>query len=172
MWTTPFCALAHREGYCRRTPLSSRGGVVTLADRPGMILELVVLGRGSLVSSALPSYKGHRHPVEVIAHCVWLHFRLPLSFREVEELMLERGVLVSHETVRRWCAKFGQAHSNDLRRPGPRPGDKGIWTRSSSRSTESRSTSVGPSTPTATCSASSCRTAGTQPQPGVSSAAL
>ncbi|MGW2089453.1 hypothetical protein ACWCQ6_31305, partial [Streptomyces sp. NPDC001880] len=40
--------------------------------------------------------KGHRYPVEIISHCVWLYFRFPLSFREVEELMLERGVLVSH----------------------------------------------------------------------------
>jgi putative transposase len=39
---------------------------------------------------------------------VWLYFRFPLSFREVEELMLQRGVIVSYETVRRWCAKFGQ----------------------------------------------------------------
>ncbi|WP_425578068.1 IS6 family transposase [Streptomyces atrovirens] len=62
--------------------------------------------------------------VEVIAHCVWLYFRFPLSFREVEELMLERGVLVSHETVRRWCAKFGQIYANGLRRRRPRPGDK------------------------------------------------
>jgi putative transposase len=54
------------------------------------------------------SYKGHRYPVEVISHCVWLYFRFPLSFREVEELTLERGVIVSYETVRRWCAKFGQ----------------------------------------------------------------
>ncbi|MFH9861334.1 IS6 family transposase [Streptomyces sp. NPDC017202] len=89
-----------------------------------MILELVVPGRGSLVSSASPSYKGHRYPVEVIAHCVWLYFRFPLSFREVEELMLERGVLVSHETVRRWCAKFGQIYANGLRRRRPRPGGK------------------------------------------------
>ncbi|MFJ2915700.1 IS6 family transposase, partial [Streptomyces sp. NPDC087228] len=43
--------------------------------------------------------------MEIIAHCVWLYFRFTLSFREVEELMLERGVLVSHETVRRWCTK-------------------------------------------------------------------
>ncbi|MDV9200538.1 IS6 family transposase, partial [Streptomyces sp. Wh19] len=50
------------------------------------------------MDSAPPSYKGHRYPVEIIAHCVWLYFRFPLSFREVEELMLERGVLVSHET--------------------------------------------------------------------------
>ncbi|MEV6750614.1 IS6 family transposase, partial [Streptomyces sp. NPDC051080] len=45
------------------------------------------------MDSAPPSYKGHRYLVEIIAHCVWLYFRFPLSFREVEELMLERGVL-------------------------------------------------------------------------------
>ncbi|PWI11379.1 IS6 family transposase [Streptomyces sp. NWU339] len=71
-----------------------------------------------------PSYKGHRYPVEVISHCVWLYFRFPLSFREVEELMLERGVIVSYETIRRWCLKFGQQYANGLRRRQPRPGDK------------------------------------------------
>jgi putative transposase len=76
------------------------------------------------VSSASPSYKGHRYPVEVISHCVWLYFRFPLSFREVEELMLERGIVVSYETIRRWCAKFGQQYANALRRRRPRPGDK------------------------------------------------
>ncbi|GDY68966.1 MULTISPECIES: IS6 family transposase [Streptomyces] len=55
---------------------------------------------------------------------MWLYFRFPLSFREVEELMLQRGVIVSYETVRRWCAKFGQAYANGLRRRRPRPGDK------------------------------------------------
>ncbi len=89
-----------------------------------MILELVVPRAGSLVSSASPSYKGHRYPVGVIASCVWLYFRFPLNFREVEELMLERGVLVSHETVRRWCAKIGQIYAPGLRRRRPRPGDK------------------------------------------------
>ncbi|CAL9331407.1 hypothetical protein SUDANB146_06425 [Streptomyces sp. enrichment culture] len=68
--------------------------------------------------------RGDRYPVEVISHCVWLYFRFPLSFREVEELMLGRGVVVSYETVRRWCAKSGQAHANGLRRRRPRPGDK------------------------------------------------
>ncbi|MCX4461150.1 IS6 family transposase [Streptomyces sp. NBC_01728] len=76
------------------------------------------------VGSASPSYRGHRYPVEVISHCVWLYFRFPLSFREVEELLLQRGVIVSYETVRRWCAKFGQAYANGLRRRRPRPGDK------------------------------------------------
>ncbi|MFJ9360743.1 IS6 family transposase [Streptomyces mirabilis] len=76
------------------------------------------------MGSAPPSYKGHRYPVEIIAHCVWLYHRFPLSFREVEELMLERGVVVSYETIRRWCAKFGPAYANGLRRRRPRPGDK------------------------------------------------
>ncbi|MFI9275971.1 IS6 family transposase [Kitasatospora sp. NPDC052896] len=74
--------------------------------------------------STSPSYKGHRYPVEVISHCVWLYFRLPLSYREVEEMMLQRGVIVSYETIRRWCLKFGQAYANALRRRRSRPGDK------------------------------------------------
>ncbi|MCX4734503.1 IS6 family transposase [Streptomyces sp. NBC_01363] len=76
------------------------------------------------VGSTPPSYKGHRYPVEVISHCVWLYFRFPLSFREVEELMLQRGIIVSYETVRRWCLKFGQPYANALRRRCSRPGDK------------------------------------------------
>jgi transposase-like protein len=73
-----------------------------------------ILGAASL-------YKGHRYPGE---HCVWLYHRFPLSFREVEELILQRGVVVSYETIRAWCAKFGQAYANQLRRRRPRPGDK------------------------------------------------
>jgi putative transposase len=79
---------------------------------------------GPFVGAVSPSYKGHRYPVEVISHCVWLYFRFPLSFREVEELMLERGIVVSYETVRRWCAKFGQRYAGALRRRQLRPGDK------------------------------------------------
>ena len=70
-----------------------------------------VVERGELgecgVTTPMLSYKGHRYPAEIINHCVWLYFRFPLSFREVEELMLERGVVVSYETIRRWCVKFG-----------------------------------------------------------------
>ncbi|MFH8805423.1 IS6 family transposase [Streptomyces sp. NPDC017936] len=76
------------------------------------------------MGSASPSYKGHRYPVEVISHCVWLYFRFPLSFREVEELMLERGIVVSHETIRRWCGRFGQIYAGALRRRQPQPRDK------------------------------------------------
>ena len=67
------------------------------------------------------SYKGHRYPAEIIAHCVWLYHRFPLSFREVEELMLVRGVIVTHETIRQWCAKFGPVYAAGLRRRQPRP---------------------------------------------------
>jgi putative transposase len=76
------------------------------------------------VTVGAPSYKGFRFPAEIISHCVWLYYRFPLSFREVEEMMLRRGVVVSHETVRQWCAKFGQTYANGLRRRRARPGDK------------------------------------------------
>ena len=75
------------------------------------------------MTAASSLYKGHRYPDEIIAHCVWLYHRFPLSFREVEELMLQRGVVVSYETIRQWCAKFGQV-ANRLRRRRARPGDK------------------------------------------------
>jgi putative transposase len=74
------------------------------------------------MAAVVPSYKGFRYPVEIISHCVWLYHRFPLSFREVEEMMLERGVVVTHETIRQWCRKFGQAFANGLRRRRARPG--------------------------------------------------
>ena len=69
-------------------------------------------------------YKGYRYPIEIIGHCVWLYHRFPLSLREVEELMLARGVVVTYETIRSWCAKFGPDYAAQLRRRRPRPGDK------------------------------------------------
>jgi putative transposase len=69
-------------------------------------------------------YKRHRFPAEIISHGVWLYFRFCLSYRDVEELMAERGVLLTYEAVRYWCRKFGQAYANQLRRRRPRPGDK------------------------------------------------
>jgi putative transposase len=68
--------------------------------------------------------KRHRFPAEIINHCVWLYFRFCLSYRDVEESMAERGVLLTYEAVRYWCRKFGQAYANQLRRRRPRPGDK------------------------------------------------
>jgi len=71
------------------------------------------------------SYKRHRFPPQIIAHSVWLYVRFNLSLREVEELMLERGVDVSYETIRRWTVKFGPLIAHVLRRRQPRPGD--VW---------------------------------------------
>jgi putative transposase len=74
--------------------------------------------------SAPNAYKRHRFPAEIISHCVWLYFRFCLSYRDVEELMAERGVSLTYEAVRYWCRKFGQTYANALRRRRPRPGDK------------------------------------------------
>src|SRR5213082_3591954 len=71
-----------------------------------------------------PSCAGHRFPPEVISHAVWLYFRFPLGPRMVEEMLAARGITVSHETVRQWGLKFGQAFANEIRRRLPRPGDK------------------------------------------------
>ena len=71
------------------------------------------------------SYKRHRFPPQIIAHVVWLYARFNLSLREVEELMLERGVDVSYETIRRWIVKFGPLIAHVLRWRQPRPGD--VW---------------------------------------------
>ena len=68
-------------------------------------------------------YKRHRFPAEIISRCVWLYYRFFLSYRDVKELMVERGITVSHEAVRYWCRKVGQAYANALRRQRPRPGD-------------------------------------------------
>jgi putative transposase len=76
------------------------------------------------VGTGASSYRGFRFPTEIISHCVWLYYRFPLSFREVEEMMLQRGIVVSHETIRQWCGKFGQTYANALRRRRARPGDK------------------------------------------------
>jgi hypothetical protein len=54
-----------------------------------------------------PSYYRHRFPSEIISRCVWLYFRFALSYRDVEEMMHERGVNVTYETAREWCLKFG-----------------------------------------------------------------
>ena len=71
------------------------------------------------------AYERHRFPARLIAHAVRLCFRFPLSPRLVEELLLERGIVVSYETIRRWAAKFGPAIARGVRRRAPRPGD--VW---------------------------------------------
>ncbi len=77
--------------------------------------------------ASTPSYKRHRFPPEIIGHAVWLYFRFALSYRAVEELLAERGVIVTYETVRQWCRTFGQTYANALGRRRPQPGDTWHW---------------------------------------------
>jgi putative transposase len=73
---------------------------------------------------ALLSYRRHRFPPPIIQHAIWLYLRFTLSYRDVEELLAERGLEVSYETVRRWVLKFGATVAQRLRKRRPRPSDR------------------------------------------------
>src|SRR5215203_6117640 len=73
----------------------------------------------------LISYTRHQFPAEVIRHATWLYLLFTLSYRDVEELLAERGIETSYETIRRWVLKFGPAFARNLRRLRPRP--TGTW---------------------------------------------
>ena len=70
-----------------------------------------------------PSYHGYRFPPEIISHAIWLYHRFCLSFRDVEDLLAERGIQVSYETIRQWCRKFGPEYARRLKRRQGRLGD-------------------------------------------------
>ena len=70
-------------------------------------------------------YHGQRFPPEIISYAVWLNYRFSLSFRDVEDLLAQRGVIVSYESVRRWCLKFGPKYGRSLKRREGRLGD--MW---------------------------------------------
>ena len=69
------------------------------------------------------TYPGRRFPAEIIRFAVWLYHVFSLSLRDVELVLAERGITVAHESIRRWCLKFGSEFAAGLRRRGPRPGD-------------------------------------------------
>ena len=71
-----------------------------------------------------PSYSGYRFPADIIQRAVWMDLRFTLSFRDVEELLTERGIETTYETVRRWVVKFGPQFARNLRRLRPRPTGK------------------------------------------------
>ena len=70
-----------------------------------------------------PSYHGYRFPPDIISYAVWLYHRFGLSFRDVEDLLAQRDITVTHETIRRWCQRFGPAYARRLRRRRGRMGD-------------------------------------------------
>ena len=75
------------------------------------------------MASHKPTYHGYRFPPEIISHAVWLYHRFALSFRDVEDLLAERGITVSYEAIRLWCEKFGPGYAAKLKRRQGRLGD-------------------------------------------------
>ena len=69
------------------------------------------------------NYRGYRFPPDIIRHAVWLYFRFGLSFRDVEDLLAERGVTVTYEAIRQWCLTFGLDYARRLRHRRGRQGD-------------------------------------------------
>ena len=69
------------------------------------------------------SYHGYRFPPDIISHAVWLYYRFCLSFRDAEDLLAQRGVTVTYETIRQWCQRFGPIYARRLRRRRGRMGD-------------------------------------------------
>ena len=75
------------------------------------------------MTSHVPSYHGYRFPPEIISHAVWLYHRFCLSFRDAEDLLAQRGITVTYETIRHWCQTFGLDYARRLRRRRGRLGD-------------------------------------------------
>ena len=75
------------------------------------------------MTSQVPNYHGYRFPPEIISHAVWLYHRFCLSFRDAEDLLAQRGVTVTYETIRHWCQTFGPAYARRLRHRRGRLGD-------------------------------------------------
>ena len=92
-----------------------RRGIVTAIRACGPVGGSVAKGMKKI------SYKGYRFPPEIIQQATWLYLRFALSFRNVEDLLAERGITVSYETVRRWLNHFGPIIAADLRRRRPKP---------------------------------------------------
>ena len=95
----------------RGSSLWPRAGAVTLT------LGVELMCYHSLMHTV--SYHRHRFPPDIIQNAVWLYFRFPLSFRDVEDLLAQRGIDVSYETFRRWSVKFGVTYARKLRRSHP-----------------------------------------------------
>jgi putative transposase len=98
--------------------------VADLVLANGIVTAILACGpTGGQVAKGMKkiSYKGYRFPPEIIQQAIWLYLRFILSFRDVEDLLAERGIMVSYETVRRWVNHFGPKIAADLRKRRPKP---------------------------------------------------
>lgn len=75
------------------------------------------------MSKEVETFKGYRFPKSIIRYGVWLYHRFLLSLRDVEEILLQRGIKVSYETIREWGLKFGPHFAHEIKRRAPRRGD-------------------------------------------------
>ena len=75
------------------------------------------------MNKTIQLYRGGRFSPVIISHAVWVYHRFCLSFRDVEDLLAERGIVVSHETIRRWCNKFGQEYARSIKKHRDSLGD-------------------------------------------------
>ena len=76
------------------------------------------------MAESIEKYKGYRYPIEIIRYAIWLYHRFTVSLRDVEEMLMCRGITVSYETIREWGIKFGQTYANEIKRKAPQRGDK------------------------------------------------
>src|ERR1700730_16409436 len=119
---------AHSSG---RTQLAHPSGLAACLSRPGnkQLLRWPCHAdracglAGGQVARGMKkiSYKGYRFPLKIIQQAIWLYVRFTLSFRDVEDLLAERGIMVSYETVRRWVNHFGPMIAANLRKRRPKP---------------------------------------------------
>ena len=87
------------------------------------IVNLDHCGQTWSMNSTRSLYRGHRYPREIIGHAVWVYYRFGISLRDVEDLLAERGITVSYETIRQWCLKFGPEYARQLKRRQSHLGD-------------------------------------------------
>jgi putative transposase len=112
------------SSWSARVHLDGGGGSIYVNLSNGLSSTRLVCHTRRMNTPSTTPYKHHRFPAEIISHGVWLYFRFCLSYRDVEELLFARGVIVTYEAIRKWCRKFGQHYANQLRRRRPQPGDK------------------------------------------------
>ncbi|MFQ3194876.1 MAG: putative transposase [Colwellia sp.] len=74
-------------------------------------------------------YAGYRYPAQIVSHTVWLYHRFTLSFRDIEELLAARGIVVTYETIRKWCKKHGNLYCNQIKKTVANLVILGIWMR-------------------------------------------
>src|SRR6202011_3992142 len=117
-WATRRGLISFFDPVCQGRPCEGRlglDGLVTPIRACGLAGGQVARGMKKI------SYKGYRFPLEVIQQAIWIYVRYTLSIRDVKDLLAERGIMVSYETVRRWVNHFGPMIAANLRKRRPKP---------------------------------------------------